>query len=280
MIKRIYLSFPALNSLRAKVSHILLLFVTISLFLIIYNPFGLIDPESRGWSNIVIPSITIGAIFSGIAIIALVLYRKKFRGNRFTLYDYALMMTGNIVVCAILFSLGSTSILDYLNSIVSVFSITFIPYLLVTSFSIIVHLIKELIEKKRLLSRARRQEKVEMICFKDDNGNTTFYLDKLSILYIEANDNYVNIYFYASQKVSYKILRTSMKSMEALLKKHSIIRCHRSYLVNMQKINSIQKQKGQLKLSLYDDEFLVPVSRTFAPDIEQLLSISHLDELC
>lgn len=279
MIKRIYPSFPVLNSLRAKVTHIFMLYITISLFLIIYNPFDFMDSGSKEWTNIVLSSSIVAVIFSLIATISLFFYRKKIKSNRFMLYDYILMVIINIVTCSILFSLGSISITDYLNSVLVVLSITIIPYLLATSFSFIVYLIKDLIEKRALLESAKKENKVELVYFQDDYGSTSFYLDKNSVLYIEANDNYINIYYWASQKVSCKILRTSMKTVEPLLKIYSMIRCHRSYIVNIQKVNSIQKQKGQLKLSLYDTDFMVPVSRTFANEVEQTLKISHLNEL-
>lgn len=279
MIKRADLTFPILKSLKAKVSHIFVLFCTISLFLILYNPFNLMDGASSGLASIIYSSVMVGLIFSVIATITLIAYKKKLNENRFMLYDYILMIIINISGSSILFSLGSTSIIDYLESYLLVSKITLMPYLLTTSLSFITHLIKELIEKKALLASAKAEQgAIEMINFNDEYGNTSFYLDKNSILYVEANDNYVNIYYYASLKVSYKILRASMKSVETLLAPYSIIRCHRSYMVHTEKINSIHKHKGKLKLTLSEGDYSIPVSTTFAPAIERILLNSPLKQ--
>ena len=72
-----------------------------------------------------------------------------------------------------------------------------------------------------------------------------------------------------------ELLRTTMKSLEDKLKPYAVIRCHRSFMVN---INNIEKVVGNAhKLNLYIpySKLPVPVSRSYVPIIKTILGIHH-----
>lgn len=85
-----------------------------------------------------------------------------------------------------------------------------------------------------------------------------------NILYIEAADNYMDVYYLIDDKVGHKLLRSTIKQMEEQLKDHqSFIRCHRAYIVNMNQITNIEGNAQGYKLRLRKTDKDIPVSRTY-----------------
>jgi membrane-bound ClpP family serine protease len=92
------------------------------------------------------------------------------------------------------------------------------------------------------------------------------------ILYIEATGNYVNVHYKKDSKTIYKLLRTTIKQVEeALQNQPSFVRCHRTYIVNTDKISNVNGNAQGYKLSLYDTTEEIPVSRTYLKDIKDIL---------
>ncbi len=58
-----------------------------------------------------------------------------------------------------------------------------------------------------------------------------------SILYIEGLENYVKIYCEQQKQI---ISFSTMKNMEELLSAHRFLRIHRSYIINLNKVNAVQ----------------------------------------
>lgn len=59
-----------------------------------------------------------------------------------------------------------------------------------------------------------------------------------------------------------------MKKTEENLAGTSIIRCHRSYMVNFEKVKVIRKDKDGLKLELDNPEVIdIPLSKTYADSV-------------
>ena len=282
MIKRSALKFKLFDKLRVKIFYIVTLYITISLFLFVYNPFNTMSRADEGMLPTIFGSLIIATIFTVIAAITLFFYKKKIRLERFMIYDFVFMVIVNIILATLVFSIGSvSSVYDFFEAILLTSGIALIPYLLTISICAIRYLVTELLEKKAKLSLLKHEQQnfeKEMICFLDEYGKIGFHLNKDSIIYLEANDNYVNIYFYVNMRVSYKVLRASMKSVEDMLEKHNIIRCHRSYIVNANKIIHTLKEKGKLKLALSESDFLVPVSPSFAPKVLKAMHVSPLND--
>ena len=69
------------------------------------------------------------------------------------------------------------------------------------------------------------------------------------------------------------MLRNTLKNMEPMLEEHYMVRCHRSYIVNICKVKILRKEKEGLFLEL-DQEGIpdIPVSKTYAERIIQIFS--------
>lgn len=112
-----------------------------------------------------------------------------------------------------------------------------------------------------------------MIPFHDEKGILRLSVKKENLLYLESSDNYVNIYYQHKEKISKFLLRNTMKKMEELFQNSEIIRCHRSYMVNFEKVKIIRKDKEGLQLELdLPSAIDIPVSRSYIEKVMNTFS--------
>ena len=73
------------------------------------------------------------------------------------------------------------------------------------------------------------------------------------------------------------MLRVNLKNIENQLADTSLIRCHRSYIVNVNAIRHVAGNTNGYKLTVRDTDFEVPVSRAKGRDvIAQLEQVKSL----
>lgn len=112
-----------------------------------------------------------------------------------------------------------------------------------------------------------------MIPFFDDKGILKFSIKKENLLYLESAENYVNIFYLNKGKVSKYLLRDTLKKIEESFAGTEIIRCHRSYIVNFDKVKVIRKDKDGLKLEFDNPTATdIPVSKTYVNTVMQTFS--------
>jgi len=131
---------------------------------------------------------------------------------------------------------------------------------------------KEQIEKMKENEPSARSVK-NMIPFYDEKAVLKFSVTRENLLYLEATENYISICYLNKGKISKYLLRDTMKKMEEKFAGTGIVRCHRSYLVNFEKVKVIRKDKDGLKLELEDLAAMdIPVSKTYVENVMQTFS--------
>ena len=89
-----------------------------------------------------------------------------------------------------------------------------------------------------------------MIPFHDEKGTLRFSILLDDLLYLESSDNYVTVFYLDHAKVSKFLIRNSLKNYEESLSFTNLVRCHRSYIVNFDKVKIMRKEKEGLLLEL------------------------------
>lgn len=112
-----------------------------------------------------------------------------------------------------------------------------------------------------------------MIPFHDEKGTLRFSILIEDLLYLEASDNYVTIFYTDKGRIAKYLIRNSLKNLEPILQPRKILRCHRSYMVNFEMVKILRKEKGGLFLEL-DTEYKnsLPVSKTYVSSIIEAFS--------
>ena len=126
-------------------------------------------------------------------------------------------------------------------------------------------------KEKSVLLANMEQEKVldaharTLVAFPDEKGDLKISITLENLLYIESADNYATIYYLNKSRQSHFLLRNSLKWMEENLTKDTpLVRCHRSYIVNMDKVKILKKVKGGIVLELDAENTPdIPVSKTY-----------------
>lgn len=95
-----------------------------------------------------------------------------------------------------------------------------------------------------------------------DNQGETLTLAAEQIRYLAAADNYVQVFYVQQGQLKSKMLRSTLKKMEEALAGYpQFFRCHRTYLVNMDKVQHVSGNAQGYRLHLEALEETVPVSR-------------------
>lgn len=111
-----------------------------------------------------------------------------------------------------------------------------------------------------------------MISFQDHSGALKINVSPDDIYYVESQDNYVNIWYMGGEKLTSYLLRNSTAQIEDILKETDIVRCHRSYLVNISKVKVLKHGKGRATIILDDPKgTAIPVSRKYYQAISDMV---------
>lgn len=109
----------------------------------------------------------------------------------------------------------------------------------------------------------KKLESSENMNFYDQGGKLAFSTKRTNVLFIEAADNYSNIHYINEGKEDTFILHSSLKKLENREKYEGLLRCHRGYMVNIENIKLIRKDKDGLVIELSQITKSIPVSRTY-----------------
>ncbi|WP_353483668.1 LytTR family DNA-binding domain-containing protein [Haliscomenobacter sp.] len=106
-----------------------------------------------------------------------------------------------------------------------------------------------------------------------DNEKDTLTVKLSDLLFIESADNYSEVVFLKEKKVQKALLRGSLSRMEEQLT-HPVVRCHRSYIVNLQQVERIFGNAQGYKLQLNDWPEPIPVARRFSDMVKNYFMAS------
>jgi len=113
----------------------------------------------------------------------------------------------------------------------------------------------------------------DMIAFYDEKQVLRFSVSHENLLYIESAENYVNICYLNKGKISKYLLRDTLKRVEEKHAGKDLVRCHRSYIVNFEKVKVIRNDHDGLKLEIDLPETIdIPVSKTYIDDVMNTFS--------
>ena len=95
--------------------------------------------------------------------------------------------------------------------------------------------------------------------------------DKIAIkvddfIYAQAQDNYIELNYLNNGKPDKFLLRASMGKLFGSLDAEFLVRCHRSYFINLYQVNAIKGGKNDLTLGLNHTPTNISVSKTYIDD--------------
>lgn len=105
-----------------------------------------------------------------------------------------------------------------------------------------------------------------------ENNKDSFRVALADLLYIAAEENYVQIY-YQSEKPGRMLLRSSLTRMADQLRSFypRLFRCHRTCIVNTTRIVKVDGNAQGLKLTLKDSAATIPVARRYVDEFRRVI---------
>lgn len=245
------------------------------LFVLIYQPAGYMRTNEAlsHWNKHIYTAIQ---FFAGFLILTTsrFTFRHIHQKRELTIRDMLLWIAGELVLISFILTIIASLInadenLEFYNLLGRVsFNITtilVIPYAGTTLILMLrerrqqIEALREYIEKQE----ETRQEKTENMNFYALGGKLAFSTHRDNVLYIESADNYCNIHYLNEGKEDTFILHNSLKNLDNRTKYPGLLRCHRGYMVNINNVKLLRKEKDGLVIELSQGVKAIPVSRTY-----------------
>ncbi len=266
------------------------------LFMIIYGPYS-----STSWLTLMAGEHDGGGVFSrfhevmasivfylvGIAFFTLSKVILYHIGRKYQLYNMHLVswIGGEVVMISLiytvfttLFNLANPDI--FLNiwgrSILVLSFIIVIPYIICVQAATNRHQSQLLDRLGMNVVNDTKTDDVDhdpkLIHLVDSTGRIKMSINIDSLYYVESQDNYVKIYYDSDGKLCNYMLRSTTKAIENRFS-DCLIRCHRGYLVNKNKIRIFRNDRDGMYICLMHDGIRqIPVSKSYALSIQRMLS--------
>lgn len=257
--------FPQEESTSDAIRIITVISVFVVGFLYVFRPFGLHLKES----GLFLLCLGFGTVTFAVCIIyeLLAVFVLKVKGDRahFTFGKWILYMVG-IILCISLanFVFVRVTLFDdiqwnlYPYMLRGTFAVGFFPIIVLGAIA----MLRQEKKYQNIADELNHQTHTNHI--EHGDNHEIFGIPSSQVRYIEAMQNYINIGHVGSDGL-FKVQteRATIKSLADETLGNSILRCHRSFLVNRESIASTAGNAQGLLLSLVDCDKRIPVSRSY-----------------
>lgn len=250
-----------------------------AVYIRVFDPFGMAILDSGVQNKLMggyfmINTLVLGIVFA-IDYLLLKILSYMQSAVRFTIFSLLGVLSLSVAAWIFNHNIGQLLILDkpFLSLLFDIITAILLPIVLIYLVMIRITLQQAQKVAKNLqvqISGIEPQPIDETITLKDDNDNILIELSVSNLLYIQGSDNYCTIFFLKDEKPAKEMLRFTLKGIENQTDRfENIVRCHRSFIVNLNKIKRVSGNAQGYKLHVENDKQVIPVSRSFPKDIIQ-----------
>jgi len=256
----------------------------ISLFMYFFQPFGLaaFRSEYRSFYEIGYGLVTFVVLSVDLYLTPL-LFKNTFKSATWTVLKQIIWQMWIIFTIGVFNFLYSATFLGFTNYFKAFFIFQFFT-LLVGIFPVV---LVTIINQNRLLAknlkmandcnndlpqREKPQPNDEIISISSENNKDSFELKSSDLIYVTSFGNYIQAFYRSNNELKKIVLRNTLKQTEDQLKDvHCMIKCHRAFLVNKNKIVQVKGNSQGLRLLLEGTDDEIPVSRTLSKSLMQVV---------
>ena len=248
--------------------HIIVLPVFFFAFMLIYRPLDVVGLFGSEWFGVHI-TIVACIIFLCVVLSRILYYFLPLLLN-YTLYIFWCL--AEVIFISFFSGLYIYLVLHrpmpYFDVLTHMFQLLFLS--LVIPYTILAFSLRLYEYSKKTLESTSAEE--QRMRFYDEKHNLKIVLLSSSILYIEADMNYVKIHYVENDKVRSYVLRNSMKAIDELCQDHGLLRCQRSFYINPKHIKVLRKEReGVIFAELDADSRQIPVTKRYYDRLAEML---------
>ena len=263
-----------------QIAMVLFVSVFAVIFINIFKPFGSEDWMTMGkftptqyllWSTIL---VTLGMSIVAISRMIMYHYSKKPTHNisilKYTLWVIVelLLLSASFTILALITSYGGAErdpMEIYKNALQNTVFIMFIPYLICIMY---LSYQDKSAKLRTIMEENIGNKSISFIAFHDDRGILQLSVAKENLLYIESADNYISTWYLKNGQLKKQLIRITMKDLSQQLADTNIVRCHRSFMVNLDQIKVLRREKENLFIELgYPGLKEIPISKTYGEEV-------------
>lgn len=254
-------------------------------FINIYQPLDLGNAENNFLSDSGLSSgianqlIALMLVASGMAIatISRLIMRAYVNRHTLTYLGYIVWILGEIGTMATVYTLAAVVIGTeksipelFKNSFVKTSLIVVIPYVVCYIYFIWQENRRELRELRKQIDRDETVLQKAYIQILDEKGEMRLSIRRENLVMIESADNYVCVHYTSDQKVKKTMIRNSLNRVAEHLKGTRIVRCHRSYMINLDHAQILHRDKEGIFIELGIEGIPnIPISKTYAENVRE-----------
>jgi LytTr DNA-binding domain len=253
----------------------------VALFLIIIQPFGISEMQSndKNWVLIYYGIVTTAAGY----VLRLGIFRlfpSYFSEPKWTILKeittilglILLITMGNYALTMSLFNIP-TSLYNFVQMLLMVATIGIFP----TVFGVMLNYIIQLKKYNRSFSIEKpipnNSETIILpaaIKLIAENEKDQLELGHDDLFYIESSDNYSTVFYQKGNRLQQSLIRSSLSRFENQIQSPHIVRCHRSFIVNLEKVAKVSGNAQGYRLHLDGFKLQVPVARKYSAVVNLL----------
>lgn len=269
---------------------LMILFVPIFalIFINIYRPldFDNIDDSLLSGLNISrelsIQLLALMMVAGGMAVAAISRWILRAYTNRrpISYIGYIVWIFSEICVMASIFTLVAIfaetekSIPELFNTLfVKTSLILLIPYTMCYTYFVWQENRRELRSLRKQIDRDETVLQKAYIQILDEKGEMRLSIRRENLVLIESADNYVCVYYINGDTTKKSMIRNTLSRVAEHLQGTRIVRCHRSYMINLDHAKILHRDKEGVFIE-HGLEGIpnVPISRTYAENIQEWLT--------
>ena len=264
-------------------------------FIALYSPFDFdrIDSDAHflSWLNVsrelLVQLITIFLILIGMAVAAIsrwlmALYTRK---RQISYVHYIAWIACEILVMTLMFTIvalftdtNKGIITLFKNSLINTFLMLLIPYTLCYIYFIWQERVAQLRMLRERIAEDETALQAAYVQIFDEKGEMRLSVRREHLLLIESADNYICVWYTNNNAPKKVLVRNTLKQVAEQLASTHIQRCHRSYLVNLDHVKVLRREKEGIFVELgivgVPD---VPISKTYSDSIQKWLMTSPVE---
>jgi len=103
------------------------------------------------------------------------------------------------------------------------------------------------------------------------NKGEKIMIQKTAVLFVKASENYVEIFYSKNNTIQHKTFRSTLSAIN--IQAPFLHQCHRSYLVNLTAIKSVNGNSQNAKIEFNYNDLTIPLSKSYYNSIKSALRI-------
>ena len=249
--------------------HMFILPVFFFAFMLVYHPFDIVDFIGKEWFGVHLTIVSCIIFLSSV--LSRLLYYFLPLSINYSLYS--VWCLAEIIFMSFFSALYIWLVLHRPVPYFETLTLAFKYISLTLVFPYVILAISMRLADFNRSANESEEESSRRMRFYDEKHNLKIVLLAQSVLYIEADVNYVNIYYTDNGKVRKYVLRSSMKAIDELCQENGLLRCQRSYYVNPQHVKVLRKEReGIIYAELDAAEIMrIPVTKRYYDRLAEML---------